>query len=195
MTNRAAALVAGAIPYFIQEIDGRWTDGPRAFAGFVPGSFHPLHRGHLQLLQWLTPRGPAAFELSICNADKPVLTTNELLQRLAQFAGVAPVVVTRAATFVAKAELFPRASFAVGYDTAKRVLDPRYYGDVSAVLARLRAAGCSFAVAGRCDAAGHYVPAAALPVPAAWADLFEPIPETALRADVSGTALRRKTSP
>eukprot|EP00899_Mesostigma_viride_P007687 jgi/Mesvir1/1691/Mv21152-RA.2 len=42
---------------------------------FLPGSFNPVHRGHLRLLEIAARKAgqPACFELSVINADKPPL--------------------------------------------------------------------------------------------------------------------------
>ena len=75
--------------------------GPLAL---LPGSFHPLHRGHTVLAAVAAARlgVPVHFELSVTNADKPELPRDEVERRLAQFAGFAPVWLTRAATFEAE---------------------------------------------------------------------------------------------
>ena len=120
--------------------------------------------------------------------DKPDLPAAEVERRVGQFAGVGPVWVTRAATFVEKARLFPGVRFVVGYDTAVRVIDPKYYagaaGRDAAVLA-LWSAGARFLVGGRVDAAGLF---------RQWGEshggLFEVIPEGEFRVDVSSTQLR-----
>lgn len=54
----------------------------------------------------------------------------EVRKRVAQFvqAGL-PVVVTRATLFIEKAELFPNSRFVVGYDTAIRMVMPKYHGN------------------------------------------------------------------
>jgi hypothetical protein len=160
----------------------------------LPGSFNPLHHGHLGLAAVAAVRlgVPVAFELSVANVDKPALDPAEVERRVAQFADVGPVWVTRAATFAEKAELFPGAAFVVGYDTAVRLIDCRYYandpGWRDAVLARLAAAGCRVVVGGRIDAAGVFRTwdAVAAPFP----DLFVALAEADFRTDVSSTALR-----
>lgn len=162
----------------------------------LSGSFNPLHEGHLRLAQIagdITGR-PPAFELTAVNAEKPALAEADILRRMAQFAGRWPVLVSNAPTFVAKAEIYPGAIFAVGYDTALRVLQPRFYENsetsMMAALERIRALGCRFLVAGRQDDAGRFHEAAALPAPPPYADLFEPIPSQRFRLDISSTHLR-----
>jgi len=186
------ALFCGDIPYFVQEADGRRHAEPQRFAALVCGSFNPLHEGHLGLLAAAARRvvGPVACELSIGNVDKPTLTEHEVEARLAQFENVAPIIVTHAPMFVAKSRLFPGTLFAIGLDTAERVADPKYYGDIAAELAAVRAAGCRFLVAGRIDSQGQFRNLADLAIAPAIADLFESLSEAEFRTDVSSTALR-----
>ena len=77
----------------------------------VSGAYHPLHVGHLAL-------GHAAasflgravvYELPLANADKAPLSLPEAQRRAAQFAARAPVVLSRAPLFAAKAALYPGA--------------------------------------------------------------------------------------
>ena len=49
--------------------------------------------------------------------------------RIAQFAGRYTIFASTAPTFIEKARLFPGTVFVVGYDTAARILHPRYYGN------------------------------------------------------------------
>ena len=97
----------------------------------LPGSFNPLHAGHLGLAKIASEfaGAPAAFDLSVLNADKPPLADEEVRRRLDQFAWRAPVWLTRAPTYAEKAELFPGCVFVVGADTAARVVQPRFYQD------------------------------------------------------------------
>jgi hypothetical protein len=190
-----AALLTGRVAALYAERDG-WLreDGPRP-AALLPGSFNPLHEGHCALREVAAGLvgGPAAFELSAFNADKPPLPGEELRRRLAQFAWRAPVWLTRAPTFHEKAELFPGAVFVVGADTAARIVQPRFYGSEAAMRAALdtlRARGCRFLVAGRVNAEGTFAGLEDLALPAAYRDLFTGLPAAAFRMDLSSTQLR-----
>jgi hypothetical protein len=167
---------------------------PRAL---LPGSFNPLHHGHTGLARAAAARLGVAvhFELSVTNADKPELPRDEVARRVRQFAGVGPVWLTRAATFEAKAALFPGAAFVLGHDTAVRVIDPRYYGSEPARDAALRKVlglGCRLVVGGRLDAAGLFRVWDGCAVAEEFADLFVALAEADFRADVSSTMLRAK---
>jgi Cytidylyltransferase-like len=189
-------------PPFCQLPDGAIVAGVARPAAVLPGSFNPLHAGHRTLAEVAARRvgGAVHFEMSTANVDKPDLPADEMARRLRQFAGVAAVWVTRAATFVEKAELFPQAAFVVGFDTAVRLIDPKYYGGEAgrdAALERLAGFGCRVIVGGRVTAAGEF---------RTWGDsrellprrfdaMFEVIDESEFRVDVSSTQLRLTASP
>jgi hypothetical protein len=160
----------------------------------LSGSFNPLHAGHERLADAAaTTLGmPVTFELPILNADKAPLGYAEIERRLAQFRWRYPVALSRAALFVEKAALFPGCVFVLGYDTAARLVDPRYYGGEparDAALAFIRSHGCRFLVAGRVqDGAFHTLSEIAIPVDAR--DLFVELPEQAFRVDLSSSAIR-----
>jgi hypothetical protein len=168
--------------------------GPRPLA-VLPGSFNPLHHGHTALAAAAANRlgVPVHFELSIANADKPELAPELVEVRVRQFAVAGPVWVTRAATFDKKAELFPGAAFVLGWDTAVRVIDPKYYGGVEgreAALRKLADRGCRFVVGGRIDAASAFRVWDGGGLPDEFGALFVPLTEADFRADVSSTQLR-----
>ncbi len=168
----------------------------------LPGSFDPLHVGHRALADAVAKRvgGPVHFELSTANVDKPDLPADEVARRVRQFAGVAAVWVTRAATFVEKAELFPETAFVVGFDTAIRLIDPRYYGGDAgrdAALARIVEFGCRVIVGGRVDAGGEFRVWGENRgrLPSRFDALFEVIGEDEFRVDASSTELRLTSCP
>lgn len=162
----------------------------------LSGAFNPLHSGHLRLAETAAEilDQEVIFELTAVNADKPSLEKTETLHRVLQFAGRYPVVVSNAPTFVAKARLFPRTTFVIGYDTAERILQPRFYADSQAhmlsALAEIRERGCCFLVAGRTNSQGIFHDARGLSVPEGYHDLFKIIPAGRFRHDISSTELR-----
>lgn len=193
-------LLNEATPFVGIYADGRVKDGEIRPQVLLPGSFNPLHDGHRELAEaaatWL--ERPVAFELSAFNVDKPPLDQGIILSRLAQFAGRQPVYLTNAPTFIEKARLFPGVTFVVGYDTAVRILAPRYYGHspekMIDALAEMRDLGVHFLVAGRADEAGTFHTAAELEVPAPFGDLFSALPANRFRHDISSTAIRQALS-
>ena len=101
--------------------------------------------------------------------------------------------ITRAPTFVEKAELFPGATFVVGADTMVRIAEPRYYGgdDRGGTMRDLIARqGCRFLVFGR-KVAGRFQSLGDLVLPAALRALCDEVPEAEFREDVSSTELRQ----
>jgi hypothetical protein len=191
-----AALLAGDTPTLCAGIDARLhRDAPKPTA-LLPGSFNPLHEGHWRLAQVAAEilGTPIAFELSVTNVDKPPLAAEEVRHRLGQFGWRVPVWLTRAPTFAEKAALFPGTIFVIGADTAVRIVDPRYYegSDVKVLeaLGAIRRQGCRFLVAGRLGADGHFTGCEGIAIPDACRDLFEAIPESRFRCDISSTHLR-----
>ncbi|MEE8421523.1 MAG: hypothetical protein V3S31_01965 [Dehalococcoidia bacterium] len=171
-----------------------------AAAGVVlSGSFDPLHDGHVQLAAVVASLvgADASYELSVTNVDKPPLEEPEVRRRLAQFEGLPAatgrLLLTRAPTFVEKARLLPGRAFAIGWDTAVRLVHARYYdGSERAMLdalAEMLDLGCRVYVAGR-DHDGAFRTLADVDVPPAVAKLFVAVPEDRFRLDISSTALR-----
>ena len=160
----------------------------------LPGSFNPIHIGHWEMMARATERAGATggYELSVTNVDKPPLERGEIERRLSQFGKDDTVVLTRAETFQKKAALFPGATFLLGYDTAIRLVAPRYYGGEEAMmlaLAEMMAGGARFIVAGRADD-GEFRTLADVAVPAGFAPMFSAITEADFRRDISSTELR-----
>ena len=190
-------IARGDQPWATVDRTGRARAGGPLPGAVVPGSFNPHHDGHSALLEAARRRtdGHAAYEISIANVDKPMLSATDLDARLAQFRGRAPVVLTRAATFVAKARLLPGTAFAVGADTAARILEPRYYGGAEGfaqAMTELRELGARFHVAER-RVGDVRVRLDDLRVPPSAADLFQPIPSSEVGVDISSTELRDRS--
>ena len=85
----------------------------------LPGSFNPLHVGHVSLLETAASSvglpdtsietGAAVFELGVANADKGVLHHDEVIERIQDFflIGASVVISATQHTFVSKAQVLP----------------------------------------------------------------------------------------
>ena len=161
----------------------------------LPGSFNPLHQGHTRLAEVAQKQSGRALclEISVENVDKPALSRRELDGRLEQLRGRYAVVVTRAPTFVEKARLFGDCFFVIGYDTAVRLLEGKYYGGgeegMEKALKEMKEGGCRFQVAGRLHQ-GAYRTLDDLELPELYREVFVAIPEEVFRMDVSSTEIR-----
>ena len=124
-----------------------------------PGSFNPIHSGHWEMCELAMDmmNKDIEFEISLTNVDKPALDLISLEKRLQGFChsgkshGPIRVWVSNAATFTKKCEQFHNATFIVGYDTAKRICDPKYdkHGDLNYVFHHFRSYHARFLVFGR----------------------------------------------
>jgi hypothetical protein len=196
-----AALLDGEIRAICCDPDGRLRTSALLPAILLPGSFNPLHRAHVRLLQLATDYVPGctAFELSVINVDKPALDATEIRRRLHQFGWRHTVWISGAPTFVEKAELFPGVTFVIGADTATRLIDAKYYqkGDrgMHVALDRIKDAGCRFLVAGRRSVDQEHIGLNDIPIPESFQSLFDAIPQETFDDPLSSTLLRQALSP
>jgi len=196
--DRIDQLLAGEHDRVTVQPDGQMMlSAPQPFVLF-PGSFNPMHDGHVLLARVAEElrQQPLAFEISVANVDKPTLAGETVRHRLAQFAWKSPVELTRAPTFLDKSRLFPSTTFVIGADTAERLVAPKYYGDdelrMHVALEEIANTGSSFLVAVRIDAVGRVRALNDIPVPRRYADLFTEIPEHRFRVDTSSSEIRAR---
>jgi nicotinic acid mononucleotide adenylyltransferase/nicotinamide mononucleotide (NMN) deamidase PncC len=191
-------LLAGELDRVTVQPDGQiMLSAPPPFVLF-PGSFNPMHEGHVLLARAAEElrQQPLAFEISVTNVDKPPLAGETVRHRLSQFAWKSPVELTRAPTFLEKSRLFPSTTFVIGSDTAERLVAPKYYGDdelrMHVALEEIANSGSTFLVAVRIDALGRVRALNDIPVPRRYADLFTEIPEHRFRFDTSSSEIRAR---
>ena len=159
----------------------------------LSGSFNPLHNGHIKLLEAaknMTKLEPF-FEISISNVDKRNISLEDLNSRISQFYNIGKILITNSATFEDKSNLFKKSIFAIGYDTAVRILDNKYYEkDIKESLSNIKKNECSFLVTGR-KINGKYKYLNDLEIEE-YKGLFSIIPEENFRLDISSTEIRDK---
>ena len=196
--NSIDQLLAGELDRVTVQPDGQMLLSAPPPVVLFPGSFNPMHGGHVSLARIAEElkQQPVTFEISVTNVDKPPLAAETVRQRLAQFAWKSSVELTRAPTFVEKSRLFPGTTFVVGADTAERLFGAKYYGDdetrMHAALEEIAGSGASFLVAVRLDASGRVRALTDIPVPRRYADLFTEIPEHRFRVDTSSSEIRAR---
>ena len=197
-SNEIQALLAGQIESFTKGSGNNCEPSARFTGVILPGSFNPLHEGHKSLLikaQQVTGK-IGAYEMSVKNVDKPDLEENLVAKRLCQFGKSDVVLVTSSDLFAQKSVLFSGCTFVIGYDTAVRLLDPKYYDNNSKLMHKsvhqIMANNCDFLVAGRFNK-NNFMGLSSINIPLAFSDMFDEIPESEFRIDVSSTEIRNRT--
>jgi nicotinic acid mononucleotide adenylyltransferase/nicotinamide mononucleotide (NMN) deamidase PncC len=191
-------LMAGELERVTVWPDGQMVPAASPPSVVLPGSFDPLHDGHVMLARVAEEilRAPVAFEISVTNVDKPPLAAETVRRRVAQFAWRARVELTRAPTFLEKSRLFPGVTFVVGADTAERLVATKYYGNdpkrMTGALQQMADRGCHFLVAVRADGKARVHALADVRIPPRFTTLFTAIPESRFRLDTSSTDIRAR---
>lgn len=160
----------------------------------VPGSFNPLQYGHDRIAQAvydITGKEPV-LEITARNIEKAGVGLQDLAVRALQMRGRWQVILTGANTrFTDKVEAYGGCSFAVGHDTAERIIDPAYYGDsaegVQTALQQFSEQGVIFHVVGRRNGDGELQTVADLALPEQHGGLFVPLPG---EFNISSSAIR-----
>ena len=113
-------------------VDGKYIINPTLKnIVLLPGSFNPMHDGHISMLQHACALNytDGMFEMCVVNVDKPPLSFDDIIARISTF-NSRPIVLTNAPLFADKDTLFPGVSYAIGVDTAIRIINPKYtHGD------------------------------------------------------------------
>ena len=171
-----------------------------------PGSFNPVHEGHIQaslVAEKMTGK-KCCFEMAITNVDKPPMDYIGIEERLTGFHaaennGFEPfnVVLTNTPRFLEKAHVFPNATFCIGVDTWERILNPKY-NNVEEVLSTFLAMGTKFIIFGRYGENGIFKTANDVPRPnhffCSQTDRITAVPEETYKMDISSSAIRKGKS-
>lgn len=171
----------------------------------LPGSFNPIHAGHVAMVDAVEMhlKESVALNISADAPHKPPIPIPHLLQRVAQIRahtwaeGRAPLPVLLTGgdpLFVDKAKARPGSTFVIGADTLDRMLDPKWGPSTLEVLEQLATYRAEFCVFGRDSGGGYRHPSDILmkrEVPEALWSMFVWLPGS---WDVSSTQIREQRS-
>lgn len=174
-------------------------DARNHYKNIFPGSFHPIHHGHLKIMEMAEQETGTIpiLELSVQNVDKPSLDYLEIADRLCEIQKVKSdieVVFTQAPRFIDKSNLFPGSQFIMGADTLLRIADLSYYGGESEkygeILHHFMANRTKFIVFARIIE-DRLETVSNLPIDETLRQLCQEIPPSRFLEDISSTILRK----
>ena len=159
-----------------------------------PGSFNPLHEGHLKMKELAEKKTGmhTTFEICAKNADKPPLTFYEIKRTIDQFQNDESWMLTSAGRFSEKVEMFPNSVFIIGADTLLRVFDEKFYKshkDMMEHIQRFNDHNINFLVFGR-KVNKKFISLDKIKVPELIKSRCTGFEEASFRDDISSTELR-----
>ncbi|MDR1477973.1 MAG: hypothetical protein LBJ00_03435 [Planctomycetaceae bacterium] len=192
-----------SVPVAVSALGDVNSDTFNQYAEFMqaifPGSFNPVHSGHIGMIEVAERRlgCRVAMEISISNADKPMIDYIALWFRLNEIARVRSgqiVWLTQTPLFEDKSELFRGATFIVGADTLRRFADVgQYYKNIHHLHDVLRVMAyhdCRFLVFAR-EHESVVESLSSLNIPDMLRSLCDEVSESEFKKNISSTNLRR----
>ncbi|MGA1762653.1 MAG: cytidylyltransferase [Gammaproteobacteria bacterium] len=160
-----------------------------------PGSFNPLHDGHLAMKDLAENRTgmQVSFEICIQNADKPPLSYHEINRTLQQFKNRHHWIITKQGRFSEKSAMFPNSVFIIGADTLLRILNEKFYLNYKDMMNQLdlfNHHNINFLVFGR-NVNNKFFTLSNITLPNHISSRFTGFDENIFRNDISSTIIRK----